>query len=65
MSDRFFARSAADDTDDWPFWFVADRSKSGLNVTVELVPELRGYMPFLTRELALAVAARANEEKPQ
>jgi hypothetical protein len=37
MKDRYYARSARDDTDDWPFWFVADAQKGGLNVTAELI----------------------------
>jgi hypothetical protein len=37
--DRYYARSASDRTDDWPFWFVADLQKGGLNVTAELVRE--------------------------
>ncbi len=56
----FYARSAADRTDDWPFWLVSD--ESGLNVTVSLVPQLRGRMPFLPQEVAERVASRANEE---
>jgi hypothetical protein len=38
MAERYLARSASDRTDDWPSWFVADRSRSNLNVTVRLVP---------------------------
>lgn len=30
---RYYARSASDNTDDWPFWFVADEQRGGLNVT--------------------------------
>lgn len=37
VMERFFARSASDKTDDWDFWFVADRTKGGLNVTAELL----------------------------
>ena len=37
MKPRYYARSASDRTDDWPFWFVADAQKGGLNVTAELV----------------------------
>lgn len=33
---RYYARSASDKTDDWPFWFVADDSQGGLNVTAEV-----------------------------
>ena len=37
MTPRYYARSASDRTDDWPFWFVADAQKGGLNATAELV----------------------------
>jgi hypothetical protein len=37
MKPRYYARSASDRTDDWPFWLVADTQKGGLNVTAELV----------------------------
>lgn len=57
---RFFARSASDRTDDWPFWYIADRSRGSLNVTIQLVPEMRGYMPFLPRYVAEYVAQQAN-----
>ena len=33
---RYYARSASDNTDDWPFWFVADDPGGGINVTAEL-----------------------------
>ncbi len=62
MTDRYFARSASDKTDDWHLWFVAD--ETGLNVTGKLVPELRGYMPFLPKETALSVAEAANRAAP-
>lgn len=54
----YIARSASDKTEDWPFWFVANQE--GLNVTVELVPELRGHQPFLPRADAEQIAERAN-----
>ena len=57
---RFFARSASDKSDDWPLWYVADRQKANLNVTVELLPELCGYMPFLSRDVAARLAQAAN-----
>jgi hypothetical protein len=37
MTNRYYARSALDHTDDWPYWFVADGGKGGLNVTAELI----------------------------
>ena len=57
---RFTARSASDNTEDWPFWFVAD--ETGLNVTIELCPELRGHLPFLPKDMAEALADKANRE---
>lgn len=58
---RFFARSASDRTDDWPHWYVADRAAAELNVTVQLLPALRGSMPFLPRQAAEELARLANE----
>ena len=37
MTPRYIARSASNRTDDWPFWFVADTQRGGLNVTAELI----------------------------
>lgn len=36
MTKRFYARSASDKTDDWPFWYVADSYQSDLNVTTSI-----------------------------
>jgi hypothetical protein len=58
---RYFARPASDRTEDWPFWFVADREKGEINVTAELLPPLRGYLPFLPADVAVELAAVANE----
>jgi hypothetical protein len=55
---NYAAKSASAKTDDWPFWFVAD--EAGLNITVRLMPELRGYMPFVPREAAEELARKAN-----
>jgi len=54
----FTARSASDKTDDWPHWFVADGR--GINVTVHLMPELRGYLPFVPKGMAIELAEAAN-----
>lgn len=62
MTKRYFARSASDKTDDWPFWYVADREKGNLNVTVKLEPLLEGALPFTSKEYAIRLAKRANEE---
>jgi len=35
---RLVARSASARTDDWPFWYVADTARGGLNVTLNLMP---------------------------
>lgn len=34
---RYYARSASDKTKDWPYWFVADSEKGGLNVTEKYI----------------------------
>lgn len=65
MPERYFARSASDRTDEWPLWFVADREQGGLNVTVALLPQMRGYMPLLPRHLAEEVATHANTATPK
>lgn len=57
----FTARSASDKTDEWPFWFVADRN--GVNRTVELYPKLTGYLPFVPKSLAHEIADNANVSK--
>lgn len=44
-ADRYYARSASDRTNDWPFWFVADKSRGGLNVTAELIRQY-SYEPI-------------------
>lgn len=54
----FTARSASDRTDDWPFWFVAD--KTGLNITVNAEPRLRGRLPFVPRDMAERIAGALN-----
>lgn len=58
---RYYARSASDNTDDRLLWFISDRQQAGLNVTTCLVPCLRGYLPFLPREMAEKVARGANK----
>lgn len=65
MTDRYYARSASDRADDWPYWFVADRQKGGLNVTAELIrqhirPEHNGAV-FMSREGAERLAEKAND----
>ena len=57
---KYYAKSASDKTDDWPYWFVANQS--GVNVTVQLLPELSGYMPFLPKEVAVLLAEKSNEK---
>lgn len=61
---RYFARSASDKTDDWPFWFVADRDMGGLNVTAELIrkhsdPAHRGAT-LTSKTHAFEIESRAN-----
>lgn len=62
---RYIARGASDRTDEWAFWFVADRNKGGLNVTAELIrehfnPNHAGGV-FVLQDCANQIAAKANE----
>ena len=65
MTDRrYYARSASDRTDDWPFWFVADSSKGNVNVTADIIrqhirPNRKGRV-FVPRVLAQDLADMAN-----
>jgi len=61
---RYYARSASDRTDTWPFWFVADSSKGSANVTADIIrqhicPTHNGGV-FVPRGQALALADVAN-----
>ncbi len=64
MSARYYARSASDRTDDWPYWFVADTQKGGLNVTAEIVRQHINQDPkgqtLCSRAIAEALAVIAN-----
>jgi hypothetical protein len=67
LEPRYFARSASDRTDDWPFWFVADRKLGGPNRTAEitdlLFPGKRTPGSTLTdRETAQFLAEKANAD---
>lgn len=44
-------------------WFVADRM--GINRTVNLLPILRGQLPFVSKELAEELASKANAARNQ
>lgn len=62
---RYYARSASDKTDDWPFWFVADTSKGGLNVTADLARKIepetaRAGAVFRSQRRAIELAMKAN-----
>lgn len=59
---RYYARSASDRTDNWPYWFVADVERGGLNVTASIVPSLLvSGATLIDRELAIAIVGIANE----
>ena len=63
---RYCARSASDNTDDWPYWFVADGNRGGLNVTAELIrkhmnPNHKGGV-LLSDWDAVKLAVRSNRE---
>lgn len=60
---RYYARSASDKTEDWPFWFVADRNginKTGEAARIAGIPWRFGAV-MTDRESALEIAAKANE----
>jgi hypothetical protein len=63
---RYYARSASDKRDDWPFWYVADSQRDGLNVTPELAEALGApFKPgavFCEAWAAVKLAMRANRE---
>lgn len=66
MTPRYTARSASDRTDDWPFWFVADIQRGGLNVTADLIrkhfdPNHAGATLALKAD-AIAIAEKANAQ---
>ena len=68
MADRYFARSGSDRTDDWPFWFVADKLRGGLNVTAEMAPRVfpdwvKGCV-LTRRSIAEKIAATINQGEP-
>lgn len=61
---RYYARSASDKTNQWPYWFVADSKRGGLNVTAELIrqhinPAHKGAV-FLRDWNAVKLALTAN-----
>lgn len=57
---RYEARSVGWDKGqpDYPLWYVADTTRSGLNVTG---PLMRNAALFLPKELACVMAAAANK----
>ena len=63
---RYEAKIASDKTELWPFWFVADNEKGGVNVTNELLVELYKVapkqLPFLSRNGAEMLASVANQD---
>ena len=67
MSEEFFARSASDNTDDWPYWYIAKTSNPRLNVTSEVVkilglPEEPGAVFFPGPLIAKRIAEAANRK---
>jgi len=65
MTARYYARSASNKTDDWPWWFVADKQRGGLNVTAEVcklleIPTKPGAT-LCSREDAESLTEEANK----
>ena len=66
MKPRYYARSACYGDDDWPWWFVADKHRPGLNVTSEVATLLNRPRKFrgptlCAREYAELLAEEANK----
>ena len=59
-ADRYFAAPASDNAENL-LWYVADSQYGKLNVTNKLIPEFEGCLPFLSREIATLIAAKANQ----
>ncbi|MVA44660.1 hypothetical protein GOZ83_06135 [Agrobacterium vitis] len=61
---RYFARSASDKAENWPFWFVADRQCGSVNVTGKIAEEMTGISSngavFASRAHAEMLATWAN-----
>jgi Asp-tRNA(Asn)/Glu-tRNA(Gln) amidotransferase B subunit len=57
----YSCRSASDHTSDWPYWYITKSETGNLNITVTVVPELRGQMPFLPREECERTVKELNE----
>lgn len=63
---RYTVFSASGKTEDWPFWFVADNQKGGVNCTADLIrqfynPDHRGGV-FTSRAGAEALSEKGNAE---
>lgn len=65
MSIVWRARSASDQTDDWPFWYVTNDRSPNSNKTLDAIERLAGRrpvgLPFLSQTLACRIAAMMNE----
>ena len=60
------ARSASDKTEDWPYWYVTKDVPKDYNDTKEAIEVLTGNifygLPFLTKNHAVEIAEKMNEE---
>lgn len=58
------ARSASDKQDDWPFWYVTRDKPNDYNETCFACEMIIGKkltgLPFISKELAIALAERMN-----
>lgn len=60
LQDRYFAAPASKITEE-RLWYIADRQHGNLNVSVKLIPDLEGSIPFMSRDMAMQIAAKANQ----
>lgn len=65
MSVVWRARSASDQTDDWPFWYVTNDRPPNSNKTLDAIERLAGRrpvgLPFVSRTVASRMAEMMNE----
>lgn len=62
---RYAATSASSKTDDWPFWYIADTEKGGLNVLPAIYRKTTGIamgsLPFTSKQHAKILEEEANK----
>lgn len=61
---KWRSRSASNKTNDWPFWYVTNDKPLDYNGTIDALEIVLGHrpvmMPFMSKDLAIALADRLN-----